>query len=520
MVLKYLRVILLLHAVVGIEAANILALYPCPSISHQIVFRPLTLELLKRGHSVTVLTTDPIFPKGGAPENLTEIDAHDMSYEIIRKNIAQSVTGNKNDFIAQFANGRELFLSLLEEQSKIKEFNELLNNKTQEFDLIFVEAFFSTFLGITHIYKAPTILVSSFGGFQDSHEIIGTPIHPFLYPNVFRHKLYNLSLWDKISELYNYLIIKYIMNDYNGNERAVMKRIFGPDVPPLSVLKNNVDMLLLNINPIWEGNFPVPPSVIYMGGLHQNPPKELPKELQQYLDASKNGVIYFSFGTNVQTSILPPEKIAIFRDVLSQLPYNVILKWDSENSPFKSDNIRVFKWLPQSDLLHHPNVKLFITQGGLQSTDEAITAGVPLIGVPMLGDQWYNVEKYVHHQIGIRLDFDKLTEDQLKNAVLEVIQNERYRNNILRLRSLMQDQPQKPLERAMWWIEYVLRHGGAKHLRAPAANMSWAEYLELELVSVLLLAIVSLTVIFVLLTKLIITLVWRTVRRDKKPKRE
>ncbi|XP_068624223.1 UDP-glucosyltransferase 2-like [Battus philenor] len=507
MVLKYLQVILLIYAGVGIEAAKILALYPCPSISHQVVFRTLTLELLKRGHSVTVVTTDPIFPKGDAPENLTEIDMHDVSYELLKKNIAHSITGAKNDFIAQFKLVREQFLSLLEEQSKIKEFNELLNNKTQEFDLIFVEAFFSTFLGITHIYKAPTILVSSFGGFPDSHEIIGSPIHPFLYPNAFRHKLYNLSMWDKISELYNYLQIKYVMNDYNGNEEAVMKRVFGSDVPPLNVLKNNVDMLFLNINPIWEGNFPVPPSVIYMGGLHQKPRKELPKDLQQYLDDSKNGVIYFSFGTNVQTSILPPEKIAIFRDVLSQLPYNVLLKWDNENSPFKSDNIRVFKWLPQSDLLRHPNVKLFITQGGLQSTDEAITAGVPLIGIPMLGDQWYNVEKYVHHQIGIRLDFDKLTDDQLKNAILEVIQNESYRNNMLRLRSLMQDQPQKPLERAMWWIEYVLRNGGAKHLRAPAANMAWPEYLELELVTLLFWAMASFIAIFILIVKLIITLV-------------
>ncbi|CAH2058054.1 unnamed protein product, partial [Iphiclides podalirius] len=73
----------------------------------------------------------------------------------------------------------------------------------------------------------------------------------------------------------------------------------------------------------------------------------------------------------------------------------------------------------------HPNVKLFITQGGLQSTDEAITAGVPLIGIPMLGDQWYNVEKYVHHGIGVRLDIENLTEELLKNAIIEVAEDER-----------------------------------------------------------------------------------------------
>lgn len=56
----------------------------------------------------------------------------------------------------------------------------------------------------------------------------------------------------------------------------------------------------------------------------------------------------------------------------------------------------------------------------------------------------------------------------------------------MHLRELIQDQPMKPLERAIWWIEYVLRHGGAKHLKSPAANITWAEYLEIEIFLILL----------------------------------
>lgn len=71
-------------------------------------------------------------------------------------------------------------------------------------------------------------------------------------------------------------------------------------------------------------------------------------------------------------------------------------------------------------------MKLFITQGGLQSTDEAISAGVPLIGMPMLGDQWYNVEKYVKHNIGLRVDIESLTKEQLLKAIKTVVEDERY----------------------------------------------------------------------------------------------
>ena len=73
---------------------------------------------------------------------------------------------------------------------------------------------------------------------------------------------------------------------------------------------------------------------------------------------------------------------------------------------------------------------MFITQCGLQSTDEAITAGVPLIGVPMLGDQWYNAEKYVHHKIGAKLDLPTLTEADFKNTITTIIGDERYVNAI------------------------------------------------------------------------------------------
>lgn len=73
----------------------------------------------------------------------------------------------------------------------------------------------------------------------------------------------------------------------------------------------------------------------------------------------------------------------------------------------------------------HKKVKLFITQGGLQSTDEALSAGVPLIGVPMLADQWYNAEQYLIHKIGMKLDLETFTEEELKHAIYTITNNSR-----------------------------------------------------------------------------------------------
>ncbi|XP_013139077.1 PREDICTED: UDP-glucuronosyltransferase 2B7-like [Papilio polytes] len=478
-------VILIIMTIVGfVKPANILSVYPCPSISHQVVFRPLTLELLKRGHRMTVITPDPMYPKGGH-KNLTEIDVHDISYSVIKKYLASHVTGSKSDLINQVKGIMDLISISFEEQMKTEEVQNVINNNNETYDLILIEAIYVQALAISHVIKAPTILISSFGMYLGIHELMGIPTHPILYHSMFRQRLYNLTLLEKAKEVYNQIVINYEVKIREEKENEVLKNIFGPDTPPISVLKNYVDLLFVNLHPIWEGNHPVPPNVVYMGGLQvqARTPKTLPQDLQQLLDSSENGVIYFSFGTNVNLqTLLPPEKIQIFENVFSQLPYNVIWRRDNDRVVIKSDNIKVYQWVPQADLLRHRNVKLFITQGGLQSTDEAIIAGVPLLGVPLLADQWYNVEKYIKHGIGQKVDFEDITEYMLKNAILEVAEGEKYKKNIVRLRSLMADQPEAPLQRAIWWIDYVLRHGGAKHLRAPIANITWTEFLQLDLI--------------------------------------
>ncbi|XP_022837626.1 UDP-glucuronosyltransferase 2B19-like [Spodoptera litura] len=474
------------------DAAKILGFFPLPSISHQVLFRHLTQELAKRGHEVTVITTDVAFPNGDGPANLTEIDVHDFSYEQWRNLYKLTSTGEK-DLIGQIHGAYHMLVKIVEMQLKVDKVQKML--KEEKFDLLLLEACVRPALLLSHVVKAPVIQVSSLGTIDYNVATIGSAWHPFLYPDSLSQRSYNLSIWEKIRELYTYYQLNRVMQEVEDAENVMAKKLFGPNVPTISELKNNVDLMLLNTYPLWDNNRPVPPSVVYMGGLHQNPQKELPKDLKEYLDSSKNGVVYISFGTNVQPSLLPQDRVQMMAKVFSQLPYDVLWKWDKDELPGRSKNIKISKWLPQSDLLRHPNIKVFITQGGLQSADEAITAGVPLIGVPMLGDQWYNVEKYVHHGIGLQLDLLSMTEDDFKNAILTIVNNDSFRQNIKKLRSVMHDQPQPPLERAVWWTEHVLRHGGARHLRGPAANMSWADYLELELVFTVLAVLLGVTLV-------------------------
>ena len=49
--------------------------------------------------------------------------------------------------------------------------------------------------------------------------------------------------------------------------------------------------------------------------------------------------------------MIPTKKVEIINKVLSKLPYDVLWKWDKDDLPGKADNIKLSKWLPQSDLL-------------------------------------------------------------------------------------------------------------------------------------------------------------------------
>lgn len=58
-----------------------------------------------------------------------------------------------------------------------------------------------------------------------------------------------------------------------------------------------------------------------------------------------------SFGTNVKPSLLPKEKVQIFIKVFSELPYDILWKWDQDEIPGRPKNVKISKWFPQSDLL-------------------------------------------------------------------------------------------------------------------------------------------------------------------------
>ncbi|XP_028035371.1 UDP-glucuronosyltransferase 2B4-like [Bombyx mandarina] len=459
-------------SLVHCDAARILAFLTMPSLSHHLTFRPLTEELVKRGHEVVVVTTDPAYPAGKTPENLTEVDLHDISYKTYIKIFSKNIKGQNNVYV-QCTSLIDALMQVFEVQYRSDVVQKLLKDD-KKFDVVITESTYRITVLLGHVLKAPVILLSSFGFGVTNAETMGAPVH-LMYPSVLRQRVKNLTLIEQITETYKEVYLTKLIYAHEEVENALIEKV-EPGSPTMSELFENSNLFLVNAHPIWESNRPVPPGIVFLGVVFQKTNTVLPQDLKKLLDNSKNGVIYISFGTTVQERQLPIEKIQIFIKVFSELPYDVIWKWNSADKPQAPEKIQFVKWVPQPDLLKHPNLKLFITHGGIHSTYESIMFGVPFITIPMHLDQYFNADHCVQHGVTKKLNFETITEDILKDSITTIVTDNRYRKNMAKLNTWLHDQPQPPLEKAAMWIEYAIRNNGTRHIRAPAANMPWKQY--------------------------------------------
>jgi glucuronosyltransferase len=84
------------------------------------------------------------------------------------------------------------------------------------------------------------------------------------------------------------------------------------------------------------------------------------------------------------------------------------------------------------------------------------------------------------------LDIATLTKEQLKAAIEEVMTGN-YTNNIKKLREIVHDTPMKPVDKAAWWVEYVIRHGGTSHLDYPGRHVPFWKYMMLDFIGIVIL---------------------------------
>lgn len=277
---------------------------------------------------------------------------------------------------------------------------------------------------------------------------------------------------------------------------------------------------------IFEINFPflfVWPSilgVIAIGGAHVKPPKPLPTDVKQFLDEAEHGVIYFSLGSILHSSKLSTELIQTFlgvkfdvffftfshqfrmifanfivSDTFQRLKQRVLWKYEDDLLVNCPSNVLIRKWMPQNDILAHPNIVLFISHGGLLGTIESLHHGVPILAIPFFGDQFRNAYRIMVAGNGQFMHFNKITIESFTTAIIEITTNETYRQRAKYISNIFTDNAVHPMDEAMFWIEHVAKFKGAMHLKSHARRMSWFTYLMLDIIVVDVLTVLIVSIV-------------------------
>ncbi|TMW48121.1 hypothetical protein DOY81_006794 [Sarcophaga bullata] len=360
--------------------------------------------------------------------------------------------------------------------------------KNEKFDLIIVEALLGEALyGLGQHFNASMVGVSTFGTINFVDMLVGNispssyiPHMSLPFPNSMslKERLINVlaNIYDDLQ--FNYIILpkqEKLFNKYFPSSKLTFKETL-----------RNFSLVLINQHFTLSYPRPYVSNMIEVGGLHiKQKPDPLPLDMQQFLDNATDGAIYFSMGSNLKSKDISKETLNIFLDTFRELKLKVLWKFEAENLPNKPDNVFIKAWYPQPSILAHPNVKLFISHGGFLSTTETIFHGKPILGIPVFGDQPMNVKNAVKEGYALSLKLDEITKESFKAKIMKLLTNERYTKRVQQLSRRYRDQPQTPLEKAIYWIEYVLRHDGAPHLRNAGVDLNYWQLYNIDAYAIL-----------------------------------
>ncbi|XP_030648990.1 UDP-glucuronosyltransferase 2A2 isoform X1 [Chanos chanos] len=303
-----------------------------------------------------------------------------------------------------------------------------------------------------------------------------------------------MTFFQRVKNFLTYVFEKYqIYRTVIPVYPAFCQRFFGPDVDYFSLFQD-ADIWLMRNDFTFEFPRPTMPNVVYMGGFQCKPSKPLPADLEEFVQSSgEHGVIIMSLGTLF--SELPYDIADEIAAAFAQLPQKVIWRHIGRRPATLGNNTLLVDWLPQNDLLGHTMTKVFVAHGGTNGVQEAIYHGVPMVGLPLVFDQPDNLSRMSAKGTAKIVDIATLDRTVFLEALKEVLYEPSYRENMQRLSRLHRDQPMKPLDRAIFWIEYVMRNGGAPHLRTQSFRMSWMAYHSVDVILTLLAVVLIISLI-------------------------
>nr|XP_008510332.1 PREDICTED: UDP-glucuronosyltransferase 3A1-like [Equus przewalskii] len=475
----------LLPGLLPSEAAKILTVSLVGG-SHHLLMDRVSQILQDHGHNVTVLLQEGNVLIAGFKEE-------EKSYQIVTwfppEDDFKEFLKFCEFFMEEALAGRDKFENFLKfmellglQCSHLLKRNDIMDSlKNENFDLLFVEGFDLCSLLVAEKLGKPFVsIISTSFGFID----FGLP-SPLSYVPVFDSLLSDrMDFWDRVRnflKFFDFSMKKWQIHSTFDN--TIKEHFPEGSRPVLSHLLKKAELSLVNSDFAFDFARPLLPNTVYVGGLMAKPVKAVPPEFENFIAKfGDSGFILVALGSVVNIF----QSQYVFKEMnraFAHLPQGVIWKCNPSHWPEDiklAENVKIVDWLPQSDLLAHPRIRLFVTHGGINSIMEAIQHGVPMVGIPFFGDQPENLFRVEAKNFGVSIQVKQIKAETLALKMKQVIEDKRYKSAAVAASIIRRSHPLTPAQRLVGWTNHILQTGGAAHLKPHAFQQPWYEQYLLD----------------------------------------
>ncbi|XP_042307313.1 LOW QUALITY PROTEIN: UDP-glucuronosyltransferase 3A1-like [Sceloporus undulatus] len=456
--------------------------------SHYLLMDEISNILHKRGHEVRMLLQEGVRLTPGRHYE------HSDTYQVTKWSASENVIDEYNKWFHNFTKdclkGRTTVHSYLDLMGHLasqchfvlNESRTLSSLKQEKFHLAVIDAFNPCSFLVAEKLGLPFVAVYP-GTFVNAPQA-GIP-SPLSYVPLAQSLLSDrMDFWERLKNCLMSLFAPKIKNQiYDKFDNVIREHFPATPRPALPELYLKAELWIYDTDFSIEFVRPLLPSTVYIGGLLAKPAKPLPQEFEDFIESTgEAGFIIVTLGSML-SSIPFPQLLKEINKSFAQLPQGVIWRYQVSHWPKEinlAPNVKIAEWLPQNDLLGHPKVRLFVTHGGLNSLMESVYHGVPVVGIPLFGDQHDNMIRVEARNMGLSVSIDQLEANSFGSTMKQVIGDQRYKAAAEGLSTILRSHPFPPEQRLAGWIEHVLKVGSGTHLQPHAFHQMWYQQYLLD----------------------------------------
>uniref|UniRef100_A0A0K0FE02 glucuronosyltransferase n=1 Tax=Strongyloides venezuelensis TaxID=75913 RepID=A0A0K0FE02_STRVS len=357
--------------------------------------------------------------------------------------------------------------------------------KDEKFDLGISESFAPCGLGVLKHYNI-TNTVSVFSGcsFDSHYEILGLSVPVAQSPTSVAPLPSKMNIFERILNLLSYIVLKKSYSDSINIGNSMFKRFYKEGEIDLHNLFKESAFYIDNCDPLLSFGSPSTPKFLHLGGFLSRESKPLSSEYDEVLSRRKRNVL-ISFGSITESSKMTDNMKKNLARLFKEYPDVTFLwKYDKDRPEILKGigNVFLSKWMPQLDLLADPRMSLFITHGGMNSFLEASKYGVPLIDIPLFGDQPKNAKIVEELKLGRIVDKFVLQDNYEEFNIIfdDVFNNVIYRETAKKMSHMISQRPYDPKEIFIKTIEFAAKFGRVDHYTIPGADIPYWKFFYLD----------------------------------------